>query len=426
MKSLASWARVCLIGMVPLFLQAADSAPRWWKGNLHTHSLWSDGDDYPEMIMDWYHDHGYHFAVLSDHNVLQRGERWSDVLSNKGGIRAYEKYIARFGADWVESREDGGKLQVRLKALSEYAPLFNEPDTFLILQSQEVTDRYLTSPIHINVTHLNEVLKPQGGDSVLNVMQNNLDMILKRREETGQMLMPHLNHPNFGWAVTAEELMQLRGESFFEVYNGHPSVHNEGDATHASLERCWDVVLTWRLALLDLPVMYGIATDDAHAYHEQRVGLSNAGRGWVMVRSRELTPEHLIRAMEVGDFYASSGVNLEKIEHQGGEISLSIAAEPGVSYITQFFGTRVGFDQSHEPFRAGDGNPIRVTHQYDDSVGEMLAEVSGTRPSYKLEGDEIYVRAKVVSTKPMGNPYREGEMECAWIQPVAYQSLPTR
>ena len=124
MKSLASWASVCLIGMVSLFLQAADSAPRWWKGNLHTHSLWSDGDDYPEMIMDWYHDHGYHFAVLSDHNVLQRGERWSDVLSNKGGIRAYEKYIARFGADWVESREDGGKLQVRLKALSEYSPLF--------------------------------------------------------------------------------------------------------------------------------------------------------------------------------------------------------------------------------------------------------------------------------------------------------------
>ena len=29
---------------------------RWWKGNLHTHSLWSDGDDFPEMIVDWYRD----------------------------------------------------------------------------------------------------------------------------------------------------------------------------------------------------------------------------------------------------------------------------------------------------------------------------------------------------------------------------------
>ena len=33
-------------------LSAAEA--RWWKGNLHTHSLWSDGDDYPEMIADWY------------------------------------------------------------------------------------------------------------------------------------------------------------------------------------------------------------------------------------------------------------------------------------------------------------------------------------------------------------------------------------
>jgi hypothetical protein len=24
-----------------------DPQPRWFKGNLHTHSLWSDGNDYP-------------------------------------------------------------------------------------------------------------------------------------------------------------------------------------------------------------------------------------------------------------------------------------------------------------------------------------------------------------------------------------------
>src|SRR5687768_2391459 len=54
-------------------LRAAHSRPgalQWWKGNLHTHSLWSDGDDYPEMIVDWYKQHGYQFLALSDHNVL--------------------------------------------------------------------------------------------------------------------------------------------------------------------------------------------------------------------------------------------------------------------------------------------------------------------------------------------------------------------
>ena len=27
-----------------------ESAKRWFKGNLHTHSYWSDGDEFPEVI----------------------------------------------------------------------------------------------------------------------------------------------------------------------------------------------------------------------------------------------------------------------------------------------------------------------------------------------------------------------------------------
>ena len=56
--------------------QASAGAARWWKGNLHTHSLWSDGDDFPEMIADWYKRHGYHFLALTDHNLLSEGEKW--------------------------------------------------------------------------------------------------------------------------------------------------------------------------------------------------------------------------------------------------------------------------------------------------------------------------------------------------------------
>ncbi len=37
---------------------------RWLKGNMHTHSLWSDGDDYPEMIARWYDEHRYQFLVF--------------------------------------------------------------------------------------------------------------------------------------------------------------------------------------------------------------------------------------------------------------------------------------------------------------------------------------------------------------------------
>src|SRR5436190_8982903 len=56
-----------------------DAGPKYWKGNLHTHSFWSDGDDFPEMIADWYRDKGYQFLSLTDHNVLSEGTRWMDV-----------------------------------------------------------------------------------------------------------------------------------------------------------------------------------------------------------------------------------------------------------------------------------------------------------------------------------------------------------
>ena len=74
-----------------------DAGPRFWKGNLHTHSLWSDGDDFPEMIADWYRQHGYHFLALTDHNVLAEGERWVAVTDKGNSAAALKKYLARFG-----------------------------------------------------------------------------------------------------------------------------------------------------------------------------------------------------------------------------------------------------------------------------------------------------------------------------------------
>ena len=47
----------------------------WRRGNMHTHSLWSDGDDYPEMIAAWYKERGYQFLVFTDHNTLLKQEQ---------------------------------------------------------------------------------------------------------------------------------------------------------------------------------------------------------------------------------------------------------------------------------------------------------------------------------------------------------------
>ena len=403
---------------------AQDPAPRWWKGNLHTHSLWSDGDDYPEMIADWYRSHGYHFLALSDHNVLLQGEKWIDPVKSRGGMAALERYRSRFGPAWVEERRDGDTLMVRLKPLSEFGPLFTEPDRFLMIPSEEISDRFERKPIHLNATNLRDLISPQGGRSVVEVMQRNVDAVLAQRKATGQPMFPHLNHPNFGWAITAEELMQVRGERFFEVYNGHPQVHNYGDDHRSGTERIWDIILTRRLAELKSEILYGLAVDDSHHYHQMDPQRSNPGRGWVVVRATHLTPEKIVAAMEAGDFYASTGVRLRDIRVERGprgRLAIGIEPEPGVTYRTQFIGTRRGYDPRSEPIEGAldsEGQPAVVTRRYSPQIGSVLAEMEGTSPAYDFKNDEIYVRAKVISSKPQQNPYRSGDTEVAWVQPV--------
>lgn len=412
-------ALILLVSLLPAALCAADEpVPRWWKGNLHTHTLWSDGDDYPEQVVGWYRDHDYQFLALSDHNIFQEGQRWIDATNNAGGARALEKYLKQYGTSWVELRTKEGKREVRLKPLSEFRALFERPDEFLLIPGLEITDQHLTSPIHMNLTNGRDRVKPQGGDSVLDVMQNNVDAVIAQRKATGQAMLLHLNHPNFGWGITAEELMRVSGEQFFEVHNGHPAVRNEGDATHPDTERMWDIILTWRLAVLGMEPMFGLGVDDSHEYHRFEQGLSNSGRGWIMVKSRYLTPEHLIHAMEAGDFYASNGVTLEDVVVTADSLSVVVQTEPGITYTTEFIGTRKGFDRTNTPVTTTSGEKLRVTHHYSEEVGEVLKTIEGPRASYRFNGDEIYVRAKVTSSKVKANPYAEGEVEMAWTQPV--------
>jgi hypothetical protein len=381
----------------------------WWKGNLHTHSLWSDGDDFPEMSVDWYKSHGYQFLALSDHNVLAEGEKTVEVPPE-----VLEAYRTRFGADWVGAFE-GAK--VKLKTLAEYRGLFEEEGRFLLIQSEEITDRLEDKSVHVNATNVKTLIPPQGGGSVQEILQRNVDAVLGQRRETGQPMFPHVNHPNYGWSIRVEDLIALRGERFFEVYNGHPLVNNEGDELRPSTERIWDILLAERLTGGE-EVMYGVAVDDAHNYRALDSKHSNPGRGWVMVRASELTPDALIAAMERGDFYGSSGVTIEEILKTDKSLSLRIAAEEGVEYRTAFIGTRSGYDRSAQLIPASEGAPAPIQFRYSDEIGAVLAEVEGSAPSYSFQGDEIYVRAKVLSTKLKTNPYREGEREAAWVQPV--------
>jgi hypothetical protein len=386
---------ISIIAIVGCSELKSSPTKHWFKGNLHTHSYWSDGDEFPEVIMDWYKSNDYHFVALSDHNILAEGEKWKTISNDSIYQKAFKNYLNTYGSDWVERKQDSlNRTQVKLKTYEEYRPKFEKKGEFLIIQSEEITDGYNGKPVHINATNVKQKIDPQGGNSILEVMQNNLDAVAKHKEEFGNPIIAHINHPNFGFAIGLEDMIALKNEQFFEVYNGHPSVHNSGDDTSMSTEMMWDYI---NIAYLEnnKPMMYGLATDDSHHYHSKGSKWSNAGRGWIMVQADSLNPKSIINAMEGGQFYASTGVALKDLTFQNSKLSVDVKKEENITYNISFIGCKKG---KTEP--------------------EEFISIEGDKASFELTNDILFVRCKITSSKLHGNPIEDLIYETAWTQPV--------
>ncbi len=394
----------------------SDTAPEWQKGNLHTHTFWSDGDEFPEKVVQWYKENGYDFVALTDHNVILEGERWRNFPENHAALH---NYIETFGDEWVEMHtheEEQGVTRVRLKTLEEFRTKYESPGEFLIIMGNEISNPHA---VHLLAWHQDSVLPVSSGsvDEREKMIRETVANVKAYREETGRNVHPALAHPNFTWAITAEMMADVQDLRFFEVYNGHPLVNNEGDQNRADTDRIWDIVLGKRLSSADGKLLYGLATDDAHHYHG---GGAGPGRGWVMVRSEELSPEVLLDAIDKGDFYASTGVMLRDIKFNGKKLTLEIEAEEGVEYTTEFIGTLMNADLNGQPVTDAEGNEIKnTTLAYSDDIGKVLKVSRELNPSYTFTGDELYVRARVTSAADHIDP-NTGKIlgkQKVWVQP---------
>ena len=154
---------ICVVAAVATLASVtrAGQAPelRWYKGNTHTHTVNSDGDSTPDDVVRWYREHGYNFLVLTDHNFL----------TSVDGLNA----------------------------------LHGANDKFIVVKGEEVTELFDNKSLHINGLDVAHHVPPQGGTSVVDVLQRNVDAI---RHAEG---VPHINHPNFRWSITADELKRV-------------------------------------------------------------------------------------------------------------------------------------------------------------------------------------------------------------------------
>lgn len=306
---------------------SAASAPRWYKGNTHTHTLNSDGENTPDEVVRWYREHDYQFLVITDH----------EYLTDPAPLNA----------------------------------LFGRDGRFLLIPGQEVTGRAEGKPVHVNQIGAKKVVMPVSLPTIFDVLQRDVTLV----HEAGAIAQ--INHPNFGWALSGDDLARVEHATLVEIWNGHPMVNNLGGGGTPSAEAMWDAALTAGNHL------FAIADDDAHHFKPEHLAdpaSAAPGRGWIYVRAAALTEADILAAIRRGDFYASSGVELADIQSTSSSVTVSIKATTYSRYTTQFIGAR----------------------------GTVLAVSTSNPAVYTVTGAETYVRAKVIESN--------GKM--AWTQPA--------
>lgn len=247
---------------------AQSTPPVWYRGNLHSHTINSDGDSPPYDVMAWYKRNGYQFLALTDHNTFTDPALYDT----------------------------------------------NPRDNFLLIGAEEITN---DQTVHVNALGINRVIPPQKGADPTAILQASIDAV----RELGAV--PLINHPNFRWAFTAKEMLPLQNVGLLEIASGHPFVNTAGDGHTPSAEQMWDQLLSAGKRI------FAAAVDDSHNFRQEfTIDRANPGRAWVSVRARELTQEAIVAALNSGDFYASTGVVLRDVRSTTNSLTVEIQPDP--------------------------------------------------------------------------------------------------
>ena len=323
----------------------------WYKGNTHTHTINSDGDSAPDVVARWYREHGYQFLFITDH----------EYLTDPAPLNA----------------------------------LFGAKERFLLLPGQEITQwgqDPKRSSAHLNALFTHEVIFPVGArkcrgsgcgayvpkETPLEVTFNtNIAAVL------AQGGIAQVNHPNYRWSLKPEDLYNIPEGTLLEIWNGQGHINNLGGEiapgdVRPSAEGFWDILLSRGKRV------WGVGSDDSHDFTEPGVNDPSGaapGQAWIVVRATELTPEAIKRAIQRGDFYASTGVELEDYQASSKQVTIKMPENRSqTKYRTQFIGKN----------------------------GRLLQESTTNPTIFNVKGDEGYVRARITDSN--------GKM--AWTQPV--------
>lgn len=281
---------------------------KWYKANLHCHSTVSDGKLTPEQLKNAYKEKGYSVLAITDHQAIFSHHDLDD--KNFLTIVGYEMEInqmlpQKYG--WNPTRNC--HLCLYAKDLENTRQVCYEKDyqhpKFGWCKNEELRNKrqFAGEP-------LTPVYEPEC-----------INKIIKTANEYGFLVT--LNHPQWS-QETVEQLLQYNGMFALEIYN-HSSYVSGIDEENGYV---YDMLLRHGHKI------HCVAADDNHNFRPFNEPKSDSFGGFTMIKADYLDYDHIISALENGEYYSSQGPEIKELYYENGMIHITTSNVREIKFLT--------------------------------------------------------------------------------------------
>jgi len=261
---------------------------QFYKANLHCHTTFSDGVMTPQEVKDYYMAHGYSVVAFTDHCVLVPHPELND-----------EKFLALNGYETEQVAKDEEPVSRRRHCHHCFIALKKDNVTMPYYNPKGIwgKGKELMEQVKFNYDH---TLERWGYDPEIT------NEIIRLGREAGFFVT--YNHP--AWSCEHyEQYSQYTGMNAMEIMNFGAWNGGYGDY----------VPYVYDEMLRKGERIYAIAADDNHS------AKSSCG-GWTMIKAPALEYEEITGALEKGNFYASSGPEIQELTFEDGKLHIRCSA----------------------------------------------------------------------------------------------------
>ena len=264
---------------------------KFYKTNLHCHSIKSDGLMTVAQMKETYKEMGYDIVAFSDHDALHCNY---DELTDENflALTAYE----------ISIRSDDDPTPHAFRKLQDMNLISKTPYNMTQIGYHPESVQWLIDRGKMTQEEV-DAIQYAGELRDMHYYPANINKIIKSANENGFLVM--INHP--GWnLLNYNDYGCYEGAWAIEIYN------------HACFRGGLpDAEWVYNDYLRSGKYMYVVAADDCHdTSTPSKIG------GYIMLEADKLEYASAIEALEAGKFYASTGPEIHEMYYEDGFIHI--------------------------------------------------------------------------------------------------------